>query len=207
MGTWTSLVNQPGFNASTMLLLTDGTVMCSDEGVSSGGSPYWHKLTPDHNGSYILGTWSTIATGPNSPLYFSSAVLKDGQVFVAGGEYDDGLNWDLLAAQLYNPVSNIWSVASLPPGWTNIGDATSCMLPDGRLLVGSIGSNRTAIYNPNNNTWVAADKKNPSSSEETWTLLPDETILSVDCLGHPGAQKYIIAADEWIVTSDAVRSG
>jgi len=28
MGTLTSLTHQPGFNASTMLLLTDGTVMC-----------------------------------------------------------------------------------------------------------------------------------------------------------------------------------
>src|SRR5271169_6249135 len=44
----------------------------------------------------------------------------------------------------------------------------------------------------------AADKKNSSSNEETWTLLPDETILSVNCREHPGAQKYIIAADEWI---------
>ena len=125
--------------------------------------------------------------------------MKDGRVFVAGGEYDDGLNWDLLAAQVYNPVSNIWSVASVPPGWSNIGDAPSCMLPDGPLLVGSIGTNQTAIYDPNNNTWVpAANKQNPSSSEETWTLLPDESILSVDCLGHPNAEKYIIAADEWI---------
>ena len=194
MGTWTTLRHQPGFNASTMLLLTDGTVMCHDEGPAFGGSPRWHKLTPDHHGSYIHGTWSALAHAPNSPLFFASAVLKNGRVFVAGGEYDDGLNWDLLAAQIYNPVSNIWSVASVPPGWSNIGDAPCCMLPDGRLLLGSIGTNRTAIYDPDNNTWVlAANKQNPSSSEETWTLLPDETILSVDCQGHPGAQKYIIS--------------
>lgn len=199
MGTWKSLTHQPGFNADTMLLLSDGTVMCHDEGPALGGSPRWHRLTPDNQGNYIKGTWSALATAPNSPLYFSSAVLDDGRVFVAGGEYDDGLNWDLLAVHLYNPVSNIWSAASLPPGWTNIGDAPSCVLPDGRIMLGSIATNKTAIYNPNNNTWVAAaDKKNPSSSEETWTLLPDETILSVDCLNHPGAQKYIIAADEWI---------
>ncbi len=199
MGTWKSLAHQPGFNASTMLLLTDGTVMCHDEGPAFGGSPRWHKLTPDHHGSYIHGKWSALAQAPNSPLFFASAVLQDGRVFVAGGEYDDGLNWDLLTAQVYNPVSNIWSIASVPPGWTNIGDAPCCMLPDGRLLVGSITTNKTAIYNPKNNTWVpAADKKNAGSSEETWTLLPDETILSVDCEGHPGAQKYVIAANEWI---------
>ncbi len=75
MGTWTALQNQPGFNASTMLLLTDGTVMCHDEGPAFGGSPRWHKLTPNHHGSYIHGTWSALAHAPNSPLFFASAVL------------------------------------------------------------------------------------------------------------------------------------
>lgn len=194
MGTWKALTHQPGFSASTMLLLSDGTVMCQDEGSSS-----WHQLTPDNQGSYINGTWSALAHGPNAPLYYASAVLNNGRVFVAGGEYEDGLQWDLLAAQVFNPASNFWSIASLPTGWTNIGDAPSCMLPDGRLLVGSIVNNKTAIYNVNNNRWVpAADKNNPSSSEETWTLLPDETILTVNCDGHPGSQKYLIASDRWI---------
>jgi hypothetical protein len=199
MGIWKSLTHQPGFNASTMLLLTDGTVMCADEGPALGGSPRWQKLTPNNKGDYVQGTWSALADAPTAPLYFSSAVLRDGRVFVAGGEYQDGLNWDLLAVQIYNPVTDVWSVASLPPGWTNIGDAPGCVLPDGRVLVGSIFTNRTAIYDPDNNTWVAAaDKQNASSSEETWTLLPDETVLSVDCLGHPNAQKYIIAANQWV---------
>jgi len=194
MGTWSSLVHQPTFGAGTMLLLTDGTVMCQDS-----GTQHWHLLTPDHHGSYRAGTWSKLANGPNAPLYFVSAVLPDGRVFVAGGEYEDGLNWDLLAAEIYNSGSNYWSIASLPPGWTNIGDAPSCMLPDGRLLVGSITNNHTAIYDFSNNTWKnAALKNNPSSSEETWTLLPDQTVLAVNCLGHPGAEKYLIATDQWI---------
>jgi hypothetical protein len=194
MGTWVSLNNKPTANIGTMLLLTDGSVLCADT-----GSPRWFRLTPDNKGSYINGTWSQLANGPNAPLYFASAVLKNGRVFVAGGEYEDGMEWDLLAAEIYNPDSDYWSVAKLPPGWPNVGDAPSCMLPDGRILVGSINSPRTAIYDPDDNTWTAAaDKKNPSSSEETWTLLPDETILAVECDGHPGAEKYIIAADTWI---------
>jgi len=199
MGTWKPLANQPNFNASTMLLLTDGTVMCQDGGVALGGSSHWHKLTPDANGSYLLGTWTALADSPSAPRAYASAVLINGSVFVAGGEYADGLEWDLLAAQVYNPVSDIWNVASVPPGWTNIGDAPSCMLPDGRLLVGSIIDNSTAIYDYTNNKWVAARPKvNINSNEETWTLLPDGTILSVDCNGHPGAEKYIISADQWV---------
>ena len=41
-GTWQPLANQPNFNASTMLLLTDGRVMCQDAGTAN-----WHMLTPD----------------------------------------------------------------------------------------------------------------------------------------------------------------
>lgn len=39
-GTWTPLVNQPTFPASTMLLLTDGTVMCQDPVVEAGGASH-----------------------------------------------------------------------------------------------------------------------------------------------------------------------
>lgn len=39
MGTWKSPFNQPGFNASTMLLQTGGTIMCGDKGPAAlGGS-------------------------------------------------------------------------------------------------------------------------------------------------------------------------
>ena len=87
-----------------------------------------------------------------------------------------------------------------PPGWTGIGDAPCCVLPDGRLLLGNIGSNLTAIYDPLANTWTAAAKKHDPSEEETWTLLPDETVLTVECTNHPQTEKYVAAADKWVST-------
>jgi hypothetical protein len=177
-----------------MLLLTDGTVMCQNSGTNQ-----WWKLTPDINGSYSNGTWSALANGPNAPLYFASAVLRDGRVFVAGGEYNNGVQTELLAAEIYNPVTNAWTVLATPAGWTAIGDASSCVLPDGRVLLGYIFDSRCAVYDPVANTWSAvANKNNASSSEETWTLLPDETILTVNCPGHPGTQKYVIGANQWV---------
>ena len=50
-GSWQPLANQPAFNASTMLLLTDGTVM----GQESNGTAWW-RLTPDE--------WVTTRTAP-----------------------------------------------------------------------------------------------------------------------------------------------
>jgi hypothetical protein len=194
-GTWQPLVNQPTFNASTMLVLTDGTVMCQNEGSSD-----WWKLTPDQFGSYANGTWSRLAIGPNSPEYYASAVLKDGRVFVAGGEYNAGAQVDLLAAEIYDPLSNSWTILPTPPGWGTIGDAQSCVLPDGRVIIGSLDSSRTAIYDPVAGTWsTGGNKNNINSNEETWTLLPDQTILTADCNGHPQTEKYIIAAGNWIL--------
>jgi hypothetical protein len=92
-GTWSPLTHQPTFGAGTMLLLTDGTVMCQNSGTNQ-----WWKLTPDINGNYVNGAWAALANGPNAPLYFASAVLRDGRVFVAGGEYNNGVTADLLAA-------------------------------------------------------------------------------------------------------------
>lgn len=193
-GTWGPLAHQPTFGAGTMLLLTDGTVMCQNS-----DSNQWWKLKPDIAGSYVNGTWSALANGPNSPLYFASAVLRDGRVFVAGGEYNAGVSTDLLAAEIYNPVTNTWTAIATPPGWTHIGDAPSCVFPDGRIMIGSIMANQCAIYDPVANTWTAAaNKLNGSSSEETWTLLPDQTILTADCSGHPATQKYVIAANQWV---------
>ena len=193
-GTWGPLTHQPPFNAGTMLLLTDGRVMCQNSGTNK-----WWALTPDINGNYVNGTWSALADGPNAPLYFASAVLRDGRVFVAGGEYNNNVSADLLAAEIYDPLVNTWTILPTPPGWTAIGDAPACVFPDGRVMIGSIFDSRCAIYDPVTNGWTAAaNKLNASSSEETWTLLPDQTILTADCPGHPATQKYVIAADRWI---------
>ncbi len=195
-GTWTPLTNQPTFPASTMLLLTDGTVMCQE----SGGKGWW-RLTPDQHGSYVNGTWTALASMAHSRLYYASAVLADGRVFVAGGEYSDAGS-DTNTAEIYDPVINTWTAISAPPGWTNIGDAPCAVLPDGRLLLGSIGSQKTAIYDPNTNTWTAAGNKEDSSSEETWTLLPDETVLTAECSNHPKSEKYVAAADKWVTAGN-----
>jgi hypothetical protein len=194
-GTWQPLVNQPMFSASTMLLLTDGTVICQNE-----GKPDWWKLTPDQSGSYVNGKWSALASMPNSPEYFASAVLKDGRLFVAGGEYNNGDEVDLLAAEIYDPLSNAWTTLSTPAGWDRIGDAQSCVLPDGRVIIGSLDSNETAIFDPVTGTWsAAATKNNENSNEEGWTLMPNQSIVTADCHGHPQTERYLIAANKWVI--------
>jgi hypothetical protein len=207
-GLWKSLNNPPGVNIDAMLLLTDGAVMSHEYRTSN-----WHKLTPDKNSDYANGTWSPMAPMPNNapisqngpanaPLYFASAVLRDGSVFCAGGEYNDGSSEIyFLAAETYDPVADVWTAIATPAGWTNIGDASSCVLPDGRILLGNddnTPNNVTAIWDPESQSWSAGGDSLDSNSEEGWTLLPDGTVLAVQCSSIPNAQKYVIATNQWV---------
>lgn len=215
-GTWQSLqgASAPSFNVDTMLLLTDGTVLCHEF-----LSPNWHRLTPDPTGAYDKGIWSNLASLPpnlsisaaqggptNAPLYFASAVLRDGRVFVAGGE-DNGAtkNAFLNTVELYNPVYDAWTYVAAPAGWTQISDAPCCLLSDGRLLLGNFTSTSCAIYDPEHNAWIAAAAttgvKASICGEETWTLLPDGSVLTVECsdtTNTRAAERYVPGLDQWV---------
>ncbi|MEO7719351.1 MAG: hypothetical protein ABIY70_24380, partial [Capsulimonas sp.] len=72
-GTWTSVGNLAPGGVNQMMLLSDGTVMAQN-----GGGVGWYKLTPNLQGSYTGGTWSTLASMHSDRLYYSSAITPDG---------------------------------------------------------------------------------------------------------------------------------
>jgi len=158
----------------------------------------WWKLSPDASGSYVNGSWTQRTAGPNGPTYYASGVLKDGRVLFAGGEDNFGSNGvDLDAAEIYDPVTDAWTTISTP-GWGWIGDAPGCALPDGRFIMGSINDTRTAIYDPVANKWTPGPDKSDASSEETWTLLRDGTVMTAEVGGHPKAEKYLPSTNSWV---------
>lgn len=88
----------------------------------------------------------------DAPLYYASAALKDGRVFVAGGEYNVVSQVDLLTTQIYHPSrirGRFCYSASVEQHWR----CPSCVLPDGRVLLGDINSKRAAILDPITKTW------------------------------------------------------
>jgi len=207
-GTWSNLGKQPGVNIDTMLLLTDGRVFCHEF-----QSNRWHTLTPSDAGDYGNGTWNTVQPMPdnaaipgsfggptNAPTFFASAVLADGRVFVAGGEYNlaNSNSNDTLAAQIFDPRNGHWTAIPTPPGWDGIGDAASCVLPDGRVMLGQFDGNAVALYHPDQNQWTFTSPKGDSCSEETFTLMPDNTVVTVQCSNPNHAEKYDIAAGKWV---------
>jgi len=196
-GGWQTLVNRPPNGISTMVLLTDGTVLCRGDDNSPAGGRQWLRLLPSTTGTYADGSWSSVEQSANSRRYYASAVLADGTVFVAGGELSDG-GADLNAAERFDPRIGLWTILPTPPGWSAIGDAPCCVLPDGRVLLGSILTTSTAVYDPLHNSWSPAGNKDDRSDEETWTLLPDGTVLTVECDNHPNAEKFVPSQNRWL---------
>lgn len=193
-GKWYKVNNNPEINASTMFLLTDGTVLCQQTNDSR-----WRKLTPDSFGNYLNGTWSDISPSHDKRLYYASAILPDGRLIVCGGEYA-GSTTPVWAnkAEIYNPVNDRWTPINPPTGWSNVGDSPCVLFPDGRLFMGNYNDTRTIIYDPVTNTWTPGANKPSTSSEESWVLLPDNTVLTVRCNATQKADKYIIATNTWV---------
>ncbi len=136
--TWQPLTNTPNFNAGAPLLLTDGTVMVYHLDSSLYGSGLWSKLTPDENGSYVNGTWSTIASMPKgyAPLYFASAVLPDGRVICEGGEYNEHSGGEVNLGAIYDPVANTWTTVAPPAGMEQYRRRVECGVADWDIHVG-----------------------------------------------------------------------
>jgi fibronectin type 3 domain-containing protein len=177
-GTWSPLLHSPPSGLNNSLLLSDGTVMCGD------GNQNWYRLTPDIHGSYINGTWSTMATMHDTRLFYASQVLTNGNVFVCGGEYGSGKG----RAEVYDPKANLWTTAPLPG--IGYADAESKMLPSGNLVM------EHDVYNVASNSWIPLNALR-EQGEACWVKLPDDSILTVDG-GATTASRFIPAQNRWI---------
>src|SRR6266581_3845854 len=157
VGTWVVLTRTAPASVDTMLLLPDGTVMAANAGGSA-----WYRLTPDIHGSYVNGTWTLIAPTHYTRLFYSSQVLTNGNVYVAGGEYGTGT----AHAELYNFLNNSWSDIAQPAADPTYSDAVSKILPNGNVLQGTTGTG-VWIYNVVANT-ITAGPAARNQNEACW---------------------------------------
>ena len=206
-GTWVQLTNNAPGGILQMLLLTDGTVM----GQSGGNS--WFRLTPDDQGSYVNGSWSTNSPMQFSRTWYSSAVLLDGRVFVAGAEYGSGTT----NAEVYDPLDDAWTYIPVPPGLittnnnpppatlqNNAGfvDSGSVLLANGAVLITPVvpaSPGGTVIFDPVSNTLSAGPaltNGDPCVCEASWVRLRDDSILMNNYSQQ--SQRYISSLNRWI---------
>ena len=183
-GTWTPLANKPNAGLRNALLLGDGTVMCGDGGTG------WYRLTPDLHGSYINGTWSSMASSHYSRYYYSSDVLTNGNVYIAGGEYGSGGDH----AELYDSHQNVWSDIPPPTSYPNYSDAISKILPNGNVLQGTTGSG-VWIYEASQDAIVAGPSAARGQDETCWVKLPGDNILTLD--GGTKSEHYVPSLNAW----------
>lgn len=179
--TWTQLTHAPANSIETMLLLTDGTVVAHS--FDNPGN-IWVKLTPAANGSYVDGTWSSIAPMGTNRLYFASHVTPDGNVWVLGGEYSGPnlqSNWTN-TGETYDTKANTWTPIPHHPE-SQYGDVPSMLLDGNKILAGSLFNPTSFIYDLTTKTWSQSGSKlysDESSDEESWVKLPDGKILTYD---------------------------
>ncbi len=223
-GTWTPLVRRAPSSVQLLLLLSDGTVMAKS--FAGGGDGYgnvWYKLTPDIHGSYVNGTWTTLSAMNDTRLYFSSGVVSDGRVFVAGGEYPRNTGNGILGratAEIYDPVADAWTridppTSVLDPSMLSpifasyhqaFVDSISEILPDGKVLVAPVAPKvrgGTVIYDPATNVWSSGPilANNVAYQDEaSWVKLPDDSVLTVDPFGT-NSERYIPSTNAWISDS------
>jgi len=183
------------FPVGVALQLTDGTILINQNKTSN-----WWILSPDLAGNYADGKFTQVASFPASlqyaPVYYASAVLKDGRVIVEGGEYNYGTSpitkWVTKGA-IFDPPSasypiGKWTPVNPPTGWTTIGDAQSVVLPTGQFMLANCCDNpaQAALLDEATLTWTILNSttgfvgKFDRNDEEGWTLLPNGKVLTVD---------------------------
>lgn len=207
-GEWTKLNRGAPGPVNMMLLLSDGTVMAQNTGGTA-----WYRLTPN-NGSYVDGTWTTRRPMTSTRLYYSSAVLRDGRVMVAGAEYGNGWN----TAEIYDPVTDNWTPSPVPVGLitqnnvlgaqgqnqAGFTDSICKILPNGNVLVAPnfpTAPGGTLIFNPGANSWSAGPAWLGSQNEASWVKLPDDSILTVD-KNTSASERFIPSLNQWLLDTN-----
>src|ERR1039457_7693953 len=184
---WSAVTSAP-INVSTMTLLSDGSVMCQNNGGTG-----WYRLVPNGTGSYSSGIWSNnIHAMTYSRTYFASDMLQNGKVFVAGGELGTGSS----CVEIYDPVANSWADFG-PAYFGGIADGESVLLNNGQILMNPQASSYdidTFLFNPATGGYT---ERNPVNGleESSWVKLADDSILTVDSddssYGALTAERYV----------------
>jgi N-acetylneuraminic acid mutarotase len=148
-------------------------------------------------------TWTPTGSMAAARDSFTSTLLRDGGVLIAGGSPDITLP-PLSGAELYHPSTGTFTATgSLVTGRS---DAAAVQLPDGHVLIaGGKGANfvnlsSAELYNPATGTWHATGSMNQGGYGITMTLLPSGKVL-VTGLGFPAtAEVYDPASATWTDT-------
>ncbi len=124
-------------------------------------------------------SWSAAAS-THDPRYKHTATrLDNGRVLVAGGSFISSTSNALASAELYDPLTNVWSVTG------GLADARSShsatLLPGGKVLVaGGINTSSfasTELFDPAAGGWRPTGSMSAARQNHTATLLNTGRVL------------------------------
>ncbi|NVJ20894.1 HYR domain-containing protein [Myxococcus sp. AM011] len=116
--------------------------------------------------------WSSTAGMATPRAQHASLLLTDGTVLVSGGVNRLGF---VSTAERFDPERGTWASAGSPGIQGNI--AVGVMLPTGRPLVMTDGSQTGRIYDVQTNTWTATGAMSALRSLPSVTVLPSGKVL------------------------------
>ena len=175
-GTWTvtgKMINPR--HSHVAILLPDGNVLVAG-GHAPGDDPTDSAELYDPD----TGTWTAIAD-MHAPREAIAAFLQpDDKVLVIGGS----ARGEPQSAESYDPVAGTWSVAGEVSRPGILVNASSALLPDGRVLVTAFESVGADLYDPSTGTWAAAAPMLRSHGTPAIPLLDGTVLLAGgrDCL-------------------------
>ncbi len=108
---------------------------------------------------------------------------------------------------IYDPVANTWTVVNPPTGWSTIGDSPAIVQADGTYMMGqgAFPSKKQVTFNPATLTWSAVGLgKADFFTEEGFALLPNESILTVDCQNGTNSETYNPVTGQWMSAGSTI---
>jgi N-acetylneuraminic acid mutarotase len=153
--------------------------------------------------------WSPTGSMAAARSDFTSTLLPDGDVLVAGGE--DGYESYLSSAELYDPSTGTFT----PTGSLDVARAfaTATLLRDGNVLVaGGIGNGPVALssaelYDPSTATWSLTAAMNETASRLSSVLLTSGKVLVEGFVSGTGAEVYSPKVGSWTNTGPVPAPG
>ena len=162
-------------------VLGDGSVLVTG-GVWFQRSPPRRLTTPSAElWSAAAGRWVSPAALMVSRAMHTATLLQNGKVLVANGATNrpgstSDPSFDLASAELFDPSTGSWSMAS--PTKQARAHHTATLLHDGRVLVvGGKAPTTTEIYDPRSNTWLTPGQLIVPRTSHSAALLKDGSVL------------------------------
>lgn len=162
----------------TATLLPDGRVLiaggCADQ---LGKPPFCKAATPTAE-LYDPTTGTFTATGNMTTARWNhtATLLPDGLVLIAAGRGDGGSEDNLASAELYDPLTGMFTATGNMTMPSAHDKNTATLLSDGRVLITGCCS-RAEIYDPSTGAFTPAAGSTQPPSFATATLLPTGEVL------------------------------